>query len=289
MFLSDDVLIWGNSVSGSYSVKEAYHWLTNSHYSDLGSTDSQAWFWGLKIPENIKHFLWLSLHGSLPTNHFRTLRHTCNDASRHICGSSQETFLHTPRECPAAIRIWETLSFAQNRDFHVQDCTTWLKQNMQDSRGTLFMVTCWIIWRARNSEIFNDSKWELWHSMNQISSLIEIIQRTLVTSVKVHVSKEVKWSPPENIYKINVDGSSIGNPGKSGFGGLIRNMLGEWLCGYSGFCGVTSCLNAELLAIFYGLSLAWSRGLTSVICEPDSQMALQLISKGVDFSIISCN
>lgn len=62
----------------------------------------------------------------------------------------------------------------------------------------------------------------------------------------------------------------------------MRNSVGEWLYGYSGFCGVTTCLNTELLTIFYGLSTAWTRDITSIICEWHSQMAIQLISKGVE-------
>lgn len=45
-----------------------------------------------------------------------------------------------------------------------------------------------------------------------------------------HMKKKVSWSPSkENNIKVNVDGSSIGNPGRSGLKGLIRNMHGEWL------------------------------------------------------------
>lgn len=139
------------------------------------------------------------------------------------------------------------------------------------------MVTCWIIWKARNSEIFTDSKWDLWLCLNQIYSLVDLIQKTHAFSGKQHVPKEVKWFPPqENVFKLNVDGSSSGNPGKSGFGGLLRNSIGEWIYGFLGFCGITTCLNCLWFTI------AWSRGITSIICKSDSQMALQLISKGVE-------
>lgn len=72
---SDDVLIWGHSFSRSYYAKDAYQWLTLNQSNELSRLDSLAWFWGLQIPENIKHFLWLALHGCPPSNFFRTLRH----------------------------------------------------------------------------------------------------------------------------------------------------------------------------------------------------------------------
>lgn len=44
------------------------------------------------------------------------------------------------------------------------------------------------------------------------------------------LSQEVVWHPlATNISKLNVDGSLLGNPGKYGFGGKIRDSYGQWL------------------------------------------------------------
>ncbi|CAL0331035.1 unnamed protein product [Lupinus luteus] len=94
--------------------------------------------------------------------------------------------------------------------------------------------------------------------------------------------RSLGFLPSENSYKVNVDGSSFGNPSRLGFGGLIRNNLGEWISGFSGFCGIASNLHAGLLAIFHGLNLSWSSGFKAIICESDSQLALTLIAKGLD-------
>jgi hypothetical protein len=55
---------------------------------------------------------------------------------------------------------------------------------------------------------------------------------------------------------LNVDGSSIGNPGVFGFGRLIRNSNGAWVHGFYGNLGVSNILHAELMAIYKGLLLA---------------------------------
>lgn len=150
------------------------------------------------------------------------------------------------------------------------------------------MVTCWIIWKSRNAEIFTDTKWELWHILNQISSLTDIIHRILATAVKPKITKEVRWiPPPENFYKVNVDGSSIGNPGKPGFGGSFRNVAGEWICGFSGFCGVTTCLNAELLAIYHALNLGWNKGFRLVICELIPSLPCSLFPRELNLIILT--
>jgi len=94
--------------------------------------------------------------------------------------------------------------------------------------------------------------------------------------------RQVKWIPLlNNIIKVNVDGSSLSNPGRSSFGGLIRNNNGDWLLGFSGFCGITSCLAAELYAIFHGLRIAYDAGHMNIILESDSRMALDSIMSDV--------
>jgi hypothetical protein len=46
-------------------------------------------------------------------------------------------------------------------------------------------------------------------------------------------TKLVRWNSLGGTGMIlNVDGSSIGNPGVSGYGGLIRNSGGAWVHGY---------------------------------------------------------
>jgi len=94
--------------------------------------------------------------------------------------------------------------------------------------------------------------------------------------------RQVKWIPPlDNIIKVNVDGSSLSNPGRSGFGGLIKNNNGDWLLGLSGFCGITSCMAAELYVIFHCLRIAYDAGHRNIILESDSRMALDLIMSDV--------
>ncbi|PNX68839.1 ribonuclease H, partial [Trifolium pratense] len=65
--------------------------------------------------------------------------------------------------------------------------------------------------------------------------------------------------------------------GRAGFGGLIRNDIGEWMHGFSGSCGHASNLLAELYAILKGLQLAWGLGYRTINLESDSKSAIDLI------------
>ncbi|XP_071923139.1 uncharacterized protein [Coffea arabica] len=56
-------------------------------------------------------------------------------------------------------------------------------------------------------------------------------------------------------YKVNTDGCSLGNPGMSGGGGLLRDSQEGFLFGFSCFFGVITSLHAELQALVYRVEL----------------------------------
>lgn len=116
-------------------------------------------------------------------------------------------------------------------------------------------VMFWVIWCARNEVVFNDIQWTIWKILSKIRSLHDTIVCAFGTSTLSRPARMVKWHPPaEHWVKLNVDGSSLGNPIISGFGGLLRNMhIGEWIVGFFGNCGLTTNLTAELSAIAMGI------------------------------------
>ena len=51
----------------------------------------------------------------------------------------------------------------------------------------------------------------------------------------------IRWSPaPFPFITLNTDGSSLGNPGESGAGGVARSANGEWLWGFALHLEVTN-------------------------------------------------
>ena len=69
--------------------------------------------------------------------------------------------------------------------------------------------------------------------------------------------------------KLNSDGSALGNPGRAGGGGVIRDHNGKWLKGYTRSLGCTNSCMAELWALRNGLLLARDMGLNNLIIELD--------------------
>jgi hypothetical protein len=96
-----------------------------------------------------------------------------------------------------------------------------------------------------------------WASVNSIFSYHSSMVVALGSANKHCVVRHVCWyPPPEGYIKVNVDGSSFGNPGNAGFGGLLRNDNGAWIHGFSGSCGIASNLLAELSTIRRGFQMA---------------------------------
>ncbi|KAG4979922.1 hypothetical protein JHK85_033880 [Glycine max] len=130
---------------------------------------------------------------------------------------------------------------------------------------------------------FSRQPWNLWKVINQIHSLFVDINTTLLHQKLDKPTGYVGWKPPiAPSIKLNIDESSFGDPGISGFGGVLRDQTSKCLSSFSGNYGNTTCLKAALFAVYHGLKTAWQRGFRHVVCESDSKIALGLIQDHVD-------
>ena len=85
----------------------------------------------------------------------------------------------------------------------------------------------------------------------------------------------VKWFPPSrNFLKLNFDGCSHGNPGKSGLGACIRNWQGEVVAIKADVLPVGTSNLAEAQALLAGLILAKRCNVSSIHIEGDSQVII---------------
>ncbi|KAK9999219.1 hypothetical protein SO802_018822 [Lithocarpus litseifolius] len=86
-------------------------------------------------------------------------------------------------------------------------------------------------------------------------------------------ARSVRWlRPSPGWVRLNTDGSSLGNPGKAGGGGLIRDENGSWIKGFIRNIGFSSSMEAELWALRDGLSLCLSLNIYAVEVEIDAKV-----------------
>ena len=95
------------------------------------------------------------------------------------------------------------------------------------------------------------------------------------------------WEKPtEGWRKLNTDGFSLGNIGRAGGGGLIRDEEGNWILGFSRQIGVTSSFIAELWALRDGLILCVERSFTVVVIEMDAKAIFEVLNNPNNTNLI---
>ncbi|GAU12283.1 hypothetical protein TSUD_141910 [Trifolium subterraneum] len=200
-----------------------------------------------------------------------------------LCNTHLETTLHCLRDCDFAQSIWKSIGFSNLNFFQGDDPYVWIRNGLHCSSMFLFMATIWWIWRARNALCLNSESILFYSLKLRIMDYALLIENCHSNHHDTSTSKLVKWNALGGTGMIlNVDGSSLGNPGISGFGGLIHNADGAWVLGFFGNLGVNNILHAELRAIYKGLLLAWDLNIKDLWCYSDSEMAIKLISESVD-------
>ena len=146
--------------------------------------------------------------------------------------------------------------------------------------STTFAFGIWILWQHRNRIVFQNQ------SPNQ-SIHKEVMKRAtefalcaqLVLANRTRVERRIKWERPlRGWYKLNTDGSSLGNPGAAGGGGVIRDASGAWIQAFSrNICSTTSFL-VELWALRNGLIMCKELQLHAVEVELDACVVSDLMN-----------
>ncbi|XP_042487722.1 uncharacterized protein LOC122067958, partial [Macadamia integrifolia] len=82
---------------------------------------------------------------------------------------------------------------------------------------------------------------------------------------------EITWKYPDlGCFKLNKDCCSLGNLGRTGAGGIIRNDRGLPLGCFGKFEGIGTIFFAEFATLFVGLQMAQDNGIDSLLIECDS-------------------
>ncbi|CAN1150946.1 Putative ribonuclease H protein At1g65750 [Linum perenne] len=285
----DDTMIWGPDPKGRFSIKSAYDILTSTRDNSLQNTWKFVWNW--QGPSRVKHFLWLAAHDRLLTNAERHRRHmTDNDKCRR-CSNVSETPLHSLRDCDLAKSVWVALlPPGLVNDFFSGSIHDWIIKGIRlTSDSLLFGVTAWILWKARNEDIFDNKlptcdqlRLRVLYWTAGVRETMRAESRVLTEIVERRRETLLKWIPaPDDWFTVNCDGSVLQPHGLAAAGGIIRNNMGRKLGVFAANLGSCSIMRAELRAAKLGLELAWEIGARKVHLQVDSKATALAITSNI--------
>ncbi|XP_042505696.1 uncharacterized protein LOC122082303 [Macadamia integrifolia] len=90
---------------------------------------------------------------------------------------------------------------------------------------------------------------------------------------------ELTWEAPlRGVWKLNIDGCSIGNSGSSCTGGILHSATFQMGC-YAIYEGIGTNFMAEFAAFFHGIHRASLKEITNLWIECDSQAVVSCIKR----------
>ncbi|CAN1131278.1 Putative ribonuclease H protein At1g65750 [Linum perenne] len=287
-----DRLVWGLEDNGVFSVKTAYLILKDLN-TDGGDYDWRlAWRW--KGPNRIKHFIWLVCHNRILTNEERNRRHLTNQVVCPRCSIHSESLSHVIRDCHFALQVWKNVlpNLITDGDRRL-DFKQWWREKLADEFSSISVgVTAWVIWKARNSLIFEG----IIDSVDAIANKCRYWINLILTSWKTNqLGREapglarqallVAWRPGDEGWStLNTDGSRHHNNHSTAIGGVLRDSDGRFARAFCANVGDCSITRAELKAIIEGMRMAWDLGVERLHIQTDSTTAVSTLLSTVDLS-----
>ena len=119
---------------------------------------------------------------------------------------------------------------------------------MTTEQCCLLLMMLWSIWKSRNQVVWNNKTACVRNIVNSARSLLVQWQQAQARKMiqvnwnVVRLQGALKWIPPqENWYKLNIDASCSASNRKMGYGGILRNNLGEVIGAFTGpLCGFST-------------------------------------------------
>ncbi|XP_043714767.1 uncharacterized protein LOC122663131 [Telopea speciosissima] len=225
------------------------------------------------------------MYGALPTDD-KVQRKAVALASRCVlCGVACESSTHIFLNCSFSCDVWRNILLQINKSWtgfpSIQLLFSWWRKKLKlvplrTIWGPLIVIACQQIWLERNRRRFDNIK----RPHSQVVSMCfrevrycsksdgvrikSMHDLSLARMLQIPISNsparpilEVKWKhPPPGWLKLNIDGSSLGNPGSSGLGGTFRNHNGTPIKCFATYLEVRTNFTAEVAAFMVGNSQA---------------------------------
>ncbi|CAN1334919.1 Putative ribonuclease H protein At1g65750 [Linum perenne] len=164
-----DKRIWHYSRNSDYTVRSAYR-LLREVVVPTGELQVQGdWtrLWRSRVPQKMKHMVWRTMRGVLPTKETLQRRGIAVDWDCGVCKGNPETPRHLFLDCEFAMDCWaaagiqtEVLQWRDNSEAFTEWMETVLKEG--DDRSVHKVVSVlWAIWKERNERLWSQKASEV--------------------------------------------------------------------------------------------------------------------------------
>ncbi|KAK7828264.1 putative ribonuclease h protein [Quercus suber] len=187
-----------------------------------------AWVWKANAIPKIKCFIWQCCHESILVRAVLAKRGILDFDTCPLCNNYPETIDHLLRSCTLAKSFWESISPPMQANyFYGMNFMDWLRLNVcsvacYGSLGIdwsiVFSIGLWCLWIRRNRVVSQKAKPSLNLKVEVLAKATEyVFVGANVHSAPTKSTIQVKWLQlPVNWFKVNSDGSSLGNLGRAG-------------------------------------------------------------------------
>ncbi|XP_030923018.1 uncharacterized protein LOC115949893 [Quercus lobata] len=204
----EDKSIWVPNAKGVFTVKSAYHSITNKY---LPNPPSAPWkkIWNLNAPEHLKMFLWRIGVNVLPTRENLLKRFDVVDSSCVHCGADPESAIHVFFTCTVARALWHSACWGfRAYEAHIQSSEDIIKlvlepltsicPNSESWRVSLNMaLTLDGIWNLHNQVLFHEDKADIQAATQQIQfRLVEFSRIAAPNTYTTPPPSLLSWTPP---------------------------------------------------------------------------------------------
>ncbi|KAL0904830.1 hypothetical protein M5K25_026985 [Dendrobium thyrsiflorum] len=295
-----DTMFFNTSPTGKFSLKSVWNHIREKFPVSLLYSS----IWNKNIPLSYSVLAWRVIKNFLPVDNLMWNK-GFSFPSKCQCCANIEDINHVFAHGECAYKVWNHFfglanldnNSVQNGILAILNC--WFNTSKGHILNIIPVLILWYLWQARNDAKHNDIKIDsslvilkVKHkilslyavnliSVNNFKHCLQLAGKLGIFFDNIavnHQDKIVKWCKPSYPFvKLNSDGS-VGNSG-AGFGGIVRNHLGDFLFAYAGKADTSNVLTAELLGLLYGLISCSERGFLNINIEVDAINLIQIFNR----------
>ncbi|XP_042483247.1 uncharacterized protein LOC122063611 [Macadamia integrifolia] len=246
------------------------------------------------------------MHKKLPTDDVVSAKGIPLASKCCLCDEQAESFNHLFMGCKFFVAVWKMFLDCFGMSWpNIEDLPLlvrwWIRKCkilvLKEPWSMGLVIVADNVWTEKNSRrygsrflspfyvydkikrVYQDSKISISDRLPHISDIMCCRRLGLIINPKCPPEPlEIFWcKPPSGWTKLNVDGSSMGNPGRAGIGGVIRNDLGAMIGSFKNFIGIQSNYVAEFQALIVCLLMAKKLRVSSLWIESDSAAVVAVV------------